>query len=216
MKQANLYKKLKKSLRNRGTNLRSLKSDQKGIALIEFALAAPVLAALLLACTDLAVYLVAHQRVSRAAYTMSNLMTQMDQGLTESQVNDMMLALDQVSQPFNIGQDGVATITAIVGEGVDGSPPNAYSVAWQRCYGPNPSSSNYGSDGAVVAAGDIPSNTIVTTSQILVITEVEYDFVPIVGFLPLDGEISYEAYFRPRRGTIENIVADGTSPGVCS
>ncbi len=202
IKKANLFKKLKKRMRDRRTNLRTLKRDENGVAMIEFAIAAPVLVTLLLGCIDLAVYLSAHQRISRAAYTMSNLLTQMDQGLTESQVSDMMLALDQVSKPFNISDDGVATITAIIGEGVDGVAPDSYSVAWQRCYGPNPSGSDYGPEDATVTGDALPANTITTTGQILVVTEVQYEYEPILGFLPLDGEITYDAFFRPRRGTI--------------
>ena len=205
IKKFKLYKKL----------AAKLKADQKGIALIEFAIAAPVLAALLMACVDLSIYLVAHQRIARAAYTMSNLMTQMDQGLSEAQVSDMMLALNRVSSPFDIATDGVATITAIIGEGVDGAPATSYSVAWQRCYGAHTSGSDFGDGGSNVAEGDLPANTIVTTSQILVVTEIEYTFEPILGFLPLDGQIEYNAYFRPRRGTIENIVNDGSAPNTC-
>ena len=206
-----LYEKLKQAPDNG-----NIGKNQQGVALIEFAIAAPVLTALLMGCIDLTYYLVAQQRIARSAYTMSNLMTQMDKGLTESQVSDMMLALDQVSKPFKISDDGIATITAIIGEGVDGADATSYSVAWQRCYGPNSSSSSFGGVGSSVDAADIPSNTIVTTSQILVVTEVDYTFEPILGILPLDTHIKYDAYFRPRRGTIENIVADGSTPNSCS
>lgn len=205
-----LYKSIKKKI-----SKRRLEKNENGVAMIEFAIALPVLTVLLLGCIDLAVYLVAHQRIARSAYTMSNLMTQMDQGLSEAQVGDMMLALDQVSSPFDISSDGVATITAIIGEGVDGADATSYSVAWQRCYGANASGSKYGGSGTAVTTGDIPASTIVTTSQILVVTEVEYTYEPILGFLPLAGQIEYNAFFRPRRGTIENIVADGSSVNGC-
>jgi len=205
-----LYKNLTASLK-----AKRLQKNQKGIALIEFAIAAPVLTALLMSTIDLTVYLVAHQRIARSAYTMSNLMTQMDQGLTEAQVSDMMLALNQVSSPFDVSTDGVATITAIIGQGLDGQAADSYSVAWQRCYGVKPSGSKFGTAGTAVAIGDFPDNTIVTTSQILVVTEVDYTFTPILGFLPLGGQIEYDAYFRPRRGTIENIIGNGATPGTC-
>ena len=206
IKKTNLLKRLAKSLKER----------QEGIALIEFALAAPVLSLLLLGCVDLTVYLVAHQRIARSSYTMSNLITQMDDGLTESQVSDMMLALDQVSKPFDISTDGIATITAIIGNGVDGSAPNNYTVAWQRCYGSGTPSSTYGDEGDAVAQADFPEDSIVTTGQILVVAEVDYTYTPIIGFLPLDGVITYKSYFRPRRGTIENITADGSPAQVCA
>jgi len=192
----------------------NLKSRQEGVAMIEFALAAPVLVGLLLSSIDITSYLVAHQRVSRASYTMSNLLTQMDKGLSESQISDMMLALDEVSKPFSISEDGVATMTAVIGKD-DGAGGLEYSVAWQRCYGPNTHSNRFGDTGSTVDETDIPASTIVTDGQILVVTEVDYTFTPMLGFLPLDGQIQYESSFRPRRGTIENIVADGSAPNSC-
>ncbi len=211
-----LSERISKSLKARRLAYSMVKKDQKGIALVEFAIAAPVLAILLMGTVDLAVFLAAHQRISRSAYTMSNLMTQMDEGLSESQVSDMMLALDQVSRPFNISDHGVATVTAIIGEGTDGAAPDNYEIAWKRCYGANASDTKFGATGTTVPDGVIPGNMIVTTAQIVVVTEVSYEFEPILGFLPLDGPIEYESYFRPRRGTIENIVNDGSAPSACN
>lgn len=193
----------------------NLKKHQEGVALIEFAITAPVLIGLLLSSVDITSYLVAHQRVSRASYTMSNLLTQMDKGLSESQVSDMMLALDEVSKPFSIGTDGIATMTAIVGEDNGGANLD-YKVAWQRCYGPNTHSDRFGNAGTAVLSADIPTNTIVTDGQIIVITEIDYTFTPMIGFLPIGGQIKYESSFRPRRGTIENIVADGAPAQQCT
>lgn len=216
LSKSNLYKRISKSLKARCIAYSIIRNNQKGVALTEFAVAAPILAILLMGTIDLAVFLAAHQRISRSAYTMSNLMTQMDEGLSESQVSDMMLALDQVSRPFNISDDGVATVTAIIGEGTDGSAPDSLEIAWKRCYGANSSETKFGATGSTVPDGVIPDNMIATTSQIVVVTEVSYDFEPILGFLPLEGAIEYESYFRPRRGTIENIVNDGSAPSACS
>ncbi|MBT5186225.1 MAG: pilus assembly protein [Kordiimonadaceae bacterium] len=199
----------------RKNKFKDIKKKEDGVAFVEFALIAPVLFSLLLGCIDLTMFIIAHQRMSRASYTMSNLITQMDSGLTESQVNDMMLALNQVSRPYDIEQDGIATMTAVIGVGEDGSAPDSYRVAWQRCYGNNSSSSDFGVQGSNVAAADIPDNTITTTGQILVVTELEYTYEPILGFLDLDTNIEYTSFFRPRRGTIEQIVADGATAKVC-
>lgn len=207
---------MKKFLKNKVSKL-ALLNNEKGIAAIEFALVAPVFSVLLLGCVDAAYYLIAHQKISRSAYTVSNLMTQMDEGLSESQVSDMMLALDQVSRPFDVSDSGVATVTAVIGEGTDGAAPDNYKIAWKRCYGANSSTSTYGAVGDTIStsSGDIPANMIVATAQILVITEVEYNFEPIFGFIPFTDTIKYSSYFRPRRGAIENIVADGSAAYNC-
>ena len=144
-------------------------------------------------------------------------MTQMDKGLSEAQVSDMMLALDQVSRPFDVSDNGVATVTAIIGEGTDGAAPDNYKIAWKRCYGAHSSTSSYGNVGDTITlgSGDIPDDMIASTSQIIVITEVEYTFDPIFGFLPFTDEIKYSSFFRPRRGAIENIVVDGSPVNSC-
>ena len=199
----------------RKKNITTFKANQKGVALIEFALVLPVVTLLLLGCMDLTIYLVAHQRVSRAAYTMSNLLTQMDQGLQEAQVSDMILALNQVSKPYNIETDGKAVITAIIGNGVDGAAPDNFTVAWKRCYGAMAGTGTFGAQGSLVTQATFPASTIVTSKQILIITELTYQYTPIIVFLPLSGPITYKSYFRPRRGTIQNIVADGSLPHNC-
>jgi len=208
---------MKKILKNQISN-QALLDDQKGIAAIEFALVAPVFIILLLGSVDAASYLIAHQKISRSAYTVSNLMTQMDKGLSESQVSDMMLSLDRVSSPFDVSESGVATVTAIIGEGTDGAAPDNYKITWKRCYGANSSTSSYGDVGDTIsiASGDIPDDMIASTSQILVITEVEYNFEPIFGFIPFTDKIKYSSFFRPRRGAIENIVNDGSAAYTCS
>ena len=192
-----------------------IKKKEEGVAVLEFAMAVPVIVTLLMGTIDLVTYVIAHQRISRAAYTMSNLLTQMDKGLKEAQVSDMMLALNRVSDPYDIALNGKATMTAIIGIGTDGAAPDSYKVAWKRCYGAGSGSSSYGAENTTVAQSAFPVNTIVTSSQILIVTEITYDFEPMLGFLPLAGDIEYKSYFRPRRGSIENIQADGTSPHSC-
>ncbi len=194
---------------------RLLKNCRKGVAAIEMAFVAPVLIMMILASADIVSYLIANQKISRAAYTISNLITQMDEGLTESQLSDMMLSLGEVSKPLNLSTSGKATVTAIIGVGTDGSPPDSYRVAWQRCFGAIDSINDFGGEGAVVAASEIPDNMIVLTSQILVVTEVVYNFTPLVGFIAINNQIEYLSYFRPRRGSIETIVNDGQTTSTC-
>jgi len=192
-----------------------IKKQEEGIAVLEFAIAVPVIVTLLMGTIDLVTYVIAHQRISRAAYTMSNLLTQMDKGLKEAQVSDMMLALNRVSDPYDIATNGKATMTAIIGKGPDGVEPDYFKVAWQRCYGAGTGSSSYGAENTTVAQSSFPVNTIVTSSQILIVTEITYNFEPMLGFLPLAGDIEYKSYFRPRRGTIESIQNDNTTPHSC-
>lgn len=97
--------------------------------------------------------------------------------------------MGEVSKPFNLPQNGKAVVTAIGGIGTDGTAPDSQS--------------------------GIPDNSIVTTSQIIVVTEVFYAFTPVVGFLDMDEQIECPTYFRPRLGSIQNIVAGGGTGHRC-
>ncbi len=194
---------------------RTIKRCSSGVITIELALVTPVIIMMILASADIVSYLIANQKISRAAYTISNLVTQMDEGLTESQLSDMMLSLGEVSKPLDLSMDGKATVTAIIGIGTDGSAPDSYEVAWQRCYGSINSTNGFGSAGSIVNASEIPDNMIVMTSQVLVVTDVIYNFTPIVGFITINDQIEYQSYFRPRRGSIENIISDVQTTSTC-
>ncbi|MCF8474808.1 MAG: pilus assembly protein [Emcibacter sp.] len=195
--------------------IKSIKDCPKGVAALEMALVAPVLIMMLLASADVVSYLIAQQKISKAAYTISNLITQMDEGLTESKVSDMMLSIGEVSKPFDLAADGKATVTTIIGMGVDGAAPDSYEVSWQRCYGYATVSNKFGPKGTQVLTNDIPANMIVTTSQIIVVADVVYNFTPIIGFLNLGTKIEYQSFFRPRLGSINNIINDAVSTSTC-
>lgn len=194
---------------------RTIKGCCKGIITIELALVTPVIIMMILASADIVSYLIANQKISRASYTISNLVTQMDEGLTESQISDMMLSLGEVSKPLDMSRNGKATVTAIIGLGTDGAAPDGFEVSWQRCYGSISSTGGFGSAGSAIATSDIPENMIMLTSQVLVVTEVLYNFTPIIGFLDFSNQIKYQSYFRPRRGSIENIINDVPSTFIC-
>lgn len=196
---------------------KSLRQCSKGVITIEMAIITPVIVMIILSSADLVFYLLAHQKISRSSYIISNLITQMDEGLTESQISDMMLAIGEVTKPFDFVTNGRATVTAVIGVGADGAAPDSYEVAWKRCYGYSVSSNtrNYGQQGDTVSSSDIPANTIMSSSQILIVTDVVYDFTSVIGFLDLTKKIEYLSYFRPRLGSIETIINDAASQSTC-
>ncbi|GHF24084.1 pilus biosynthesis protein TadE [Kordiimonas sediminis] len=199
------------------TLYRKLRRNQQGVVTVELALVAPVLILMLLGTADMVTYLLAHQKMSRAAYSMSNLLTQLDEGLNEAEMNDIMAALDEISRPYEISADGKAVMTAIIGDGASASAPDEYRVAWKRCFGTGTGTSDYGDEDAIIAIGGIPADMIVLTNQMLIVTEVFYEFKPLLGFLDLDTSMKYTSYFRPRLGTIDEIVpVSGSAPQVCS
>jgi Flp pilus assembly protein TadG len=119
----------------RGT--RQLWNDQAGLALTEFAYAAPLFAAIGLGGVEIANYSLAHLQVSQVASNLADVMSRTgeDSGLGLKQINESQInqALDAVSmQAESIDLTGRGRIwLSSLEQASDGSA----WVRWQRCHG---------------------------------------------------------------------------------
>ena len=97
--------------------LRRLQKDQSGTQIIEFVMIAPILIILLLGTIEIGRYILIHQKVSRTAYTLGNLVTQLDP-LSRQDVSDIFTITNNTLSPFDITpnqliQRSVFYITAV-------------------------------------------------------------------------------------------------------
>ena len=77
-----------------------LKTDQKGVAAIEFALTAPVLAVLMIGVVDVSNYISAVRKVTSAAHTAADLISQ-ETDLTSSELSELFEASRLVIDPLD-------------------------------------------------------------------------------------------------------------------
>lgn len=107
-----------------------LRRSQRGVALVEFALALPLVLGLMVSGFECANYVLAANKVQRLATMMADLLAQNGDGpliaATEAQVYDLFDAVNVSAQPYDI--HGAGRVIMTVAKGVDadgdGTPQN--------------------------------------------------------------------------------------------
>ena len=172
-----------------------------GNVAVEFGLAAPVLLLMMLASVELARFVLLHQKMDRVATTISDLVARAET-ISESQLDDIFLAADQVAEPFDLANLGLVIVSSVTNP--DGEGP---VVAWQRSGGGSYSASSH-----LGAEGDeavLPAGFEVREGETAIISEVYYDFAPFLSELIVEPQEVYRvAHHRPRLGTLEEIEPD--------
>ncbi len=170
--------------------------DTRGVAFIEVAIFLPVLVMLTLGTLDLARYILINQRMDRAAATLADLTARVE-AVTETDVDQIFFSVEQVAQPFELNNDGIAILSSVVGQG--GAP----IIDWQRSgVGTLGEASRLGTEGGTA---DLPDGFTVGDGEGMVAAEIIYSYTSIwlSGLVPAR-ELYFRTFFRPRRSlTVE-------------
>lgn len=188
--------------------LKSLCRNSRGSILIETALMLPILLMLLAGAFEMGRYMLANQKASALAASISDMVAQADQGISEQEINDVFQAIQHVSQPFDIDNEGRLVLTGVIGLKNDEN-----QIAWQRCQGTLiTASSEYGLEGTKNI--NLPGNISLFEDDMAIIAEVYLPYEPALftGFIdPLT--LRALAVYRPRYGSMETVIASGTKSG---
>lgn len=157
-----------------GSLFRPLAQDASGLAMIEFAFAAPLLLVLGLGGIEAANYAVASLRVSQIAMTVADNAGRVRTALDENDINDIMSGGKMIGSGINFAANGRIILsdleqrTTTTGSGGVGTKttanPNGYRqfIRWQRCAGDLEIQSAYGKP--LTAAGAAVTNLDDTTN----------------------------------------------------
>jgi Flp pilus assembly protein TadG len=167
---------------------------------VEFALTLPVLMLLMLGSAEMARFVILHQKIDRVAVTMSDLVARAET-ISESELDDIFIAAEQVAEPFDLPNLGVVIVSAVTND--DGTGP---TVAWQRSgAGTASHASQIGTEGNPAT---LTADFEVREGETAIIAEVFYDFEPFLSELVVEPQTLYRrAHHRPRLGTLEEIEA---------
>lgn len=173
----------------------TVKPGEKGTALVEFALALPVLVLLLLASVEYSTLLLMTQKSQRLAATMADLIAQADDPLTAVQVDTLFNAAAHVMEPFDHNTDGLVILSAVTLSG--GKPV----VAWQRAdAGHFVAASGVGQPGKTAI---LPAGLPLRSGEVVIVAEAFQKFDPIFTTTVMPARTIYEqAYYRPRLGQL--------------
>ena len=171
-----------------------------GNVAVEFALCVPVLLLLMLGSAEMARFIILHQKMDRVATTISDLVARAET-ISESELDDIFIAVDQVAEPFDLANLGIVIVSSITN--TDGNGP---VIAWQRSGGGSYSASSH--LGAEGDTPELPPDFVVREGETAIISEVYYDFTPFLSDLIVaPQEVYRNAHHRPRLGTLETIEA---------
>lgn len=174
--------------------LQGLGHDCRGGIMLEFAFAMPVIIGLVLGGVEFARFALVNQKMERVTTFVGDFVARAE-ALDEADFDDYFAAAEQLSVPFDVFDGGNIVVTSVTGEST------GPEVLWQQVgAGSVLQASHVGAPGD---AAVLPDGFTVDEGEGLVVTEVWFDFEPIL--LPLlipDRRLYFQAIYRPRRTAI--------------
>jgi len=176
--------------------LRRLRDETRGLAIVEFALATPIVLSVVLAGLELTNFTIAKMRMSQLALQLADngsrigtnsLLT--DPQISESQINDMLTGANLQSGSLSLFARGRIIISSLE---PDPNNTGKYYIHWQRCRGAKNVQSSYGKVGVTSGVDKgvnmtgmgptTPTNRQVTapTGGGVIYVEIQYDYKPLV------------------------------------
>lgn len=200
---------------------RRLAREERGLALLEFALTLPFLLGLTLGALEMSNYIIASNTAQRLATASADMLSQTgvnNISTSESQIYDMFYALDVAAKPLDMRNRGRVILTVIKGVAqADGTVRNEFADA------------NYGQQfdggyiGASILLGCHSSVTLpvytrtLPANEIMVHAQVSYQYQPLLGsanalsYFSVPAVITRTAVFKMRKNLF-NITNDSTHP----
>jgi Flp pilus assembly protein TadG len=179
-------------------HLTALLRDTAGITAVEFALVLPIMVFLAAGTVEFGRLLLISQKLQNGTFILADL-TARDKTLSEDQLDNIFLALDNIIQPYEFADTGTAFVSSI---GVDsfGDPV----VNWQRSgAGTLAADSAVGEEGAEAT---LPDDLSIADGETIIVAEVFYSFEPLFGLTTSNSVLHKVAYVKPRLGTLETIL----------
>lgn len=152
--------------------LAQLRDQHRGVALIEFALMAPIFITMILGGSELANYITVRMRISQIALQIADNAARMGNGsklsakkITDADINDLFQGAQMESggdKGLDLKKNGRVILSDV--EPVANTATNStYKIGWQRCFGNQTShASAFGRSGDTNLAGVGPSTALAT------------------------------------------------------
>lgn len=196
------------SLINLTAKLKAFRQSERGLAAVEFALAAPLIILLCLGGFELSRYTLLNQKIEKIAFTVADVTSQ-NETLTNSQIQDIFEAAGQIADPFDFNTNGLAIVTSVYQAVGDEYP----EVNWQRCGGGSGTfTSDIGSEGLTAT---MPNGLELNERDNVIISEVYYAYEPMFTLGLFEAKNIYKTtIFKPRLGDLTTSPT-GMGGGAC-
>ena len=209
-------------------SLARFRRDASGVALTEFAFAAPLVLAMGMYGTEMAKLGIARMQLSQVTMNLADTLSRvgLDSGLsvvqlTEANVNDSIVGAQLAAAGLNLTTNG-----RLIVSGLQLNASGGQWIAWQRCKGLKVVGSSYGVQDTgktgTSFAGMGPSTARVTAAAAapVVYVELKYDYQPLYPFLwssTPDGKVLGSIFNTSQKAIVygnANMVRDNREQGV--
>lgn len=194
--------------------------DDGGIAMVEYALALPVLAAVSLYGMETANFVLANLRVSQMAAVTADNAGRVRDTIDETDVNELMIGAKLTGTSINFAENGRIILSDLEQRTDD---TTKQWIRWQRCSGKLNVSSSYGTPTAMTASsmtamGPTGNQIAAASGTAVMFVEVVYTYQPIVSNALLGPRtIRYTSAFNVRQRTAFPLTnTDGLGSGSIS
>ncbi len=183
-----------------------LRADRSGVALVEFALAAPVLLFMVLGGLELVNFELDQLKVNQIAMTVADNAGRVTTGIDEANIYEVMAGANVIGESMDFEKHGRIVLSSLQDNEQKGGK-HGQMINWQRCWGDLGVDPAYGTEGKGRNDASLPDgmgadgNTIAAIDGTAVMfVEVSYDYQPLISdrFLPLSGTIRRESAFNVR------------------
>lgn len=184
----------------------SLRKDTRGLALTEFAFAAPIFISLVLVGLELSNLALAHLRVSQMAMTVSDNAGRVTAGIDEANIYEVFAGAEVNSEGLDFKRNGRVVLSSLEHNGKKGGNAGQ-TIVWQRCWGDDSTVlPAYGVEGDGKNNDDLEdglgaggNNITALPDTAVMFVEATYDYQPLLttGFFD-PPRIRYESAFNVR------------------
>ena len=216
---------LGKRLRTTRRLARQLGRNASGVAMVEFAFAAPLVLSMGMLGTDTAYLVITHMQVSQIAMQVADNASRVGEQdvltarkVYESDINETFVGAEKLGENIGIFRQGRVIISSLQ-RNADGGQ----WIKWQRCRGAKNYDSTYGVQGAGATGTGFPGmgrpGSYITASNgtAVMFVEVAYDFRSITPMNIFNNQqIVYTAAFNVRDNRDLNSLYSGGNVASCS
>lgn len=177
---------------------KSLLRGTEGVAAAELALVMPILLLLMLGGFEISRLVWLEVKLDRVVVSMGDLVAR-QQAVNTSTISNLYTAVSQIAAPFPTGNSSVVIVSSI---SLDAS--SKPKLNWQTKGGGTMTATSRVApcNGTVT----LPTGLTLQQGDVLIVSEVFYNFVPATGQGLLSSMTLYKnVYFRPRVGTLDTL-----------
>ena len=206
-----MWRRKRVSLRPLATRMRRLRADEGGLALVEFAFAAPFMILLTLGGAELANLAITHARISAITSQIADGVARVRDRIDENDINDVITGAKLAAGNLNLTSNGRIIISTVEDYDTTATPTTDMKITWQRCKGTKndvASADTIGAEGAILtsAIGESGRQITATPSSPVIVVQIFYNYQPLMTrqFFTR-GPIKYTSAFSVRDRTLQTM-----------